>query len=119
MALRSHLLRGAAFGPFRGKETGEQALAAELRSMTPDNSLTIYDKGFLNYGALWRLHHDDSGESTNRHFLIRAKTNLKWKTLAVFGPGDELVEVSMSHAPRDAPGSVRPSPQAVRAWCPT
>jgi len=100
MALRSHLLRGVRFGPYRGKETGEQALAEELRPMIPEDSLTIFDKGFLNYGALWRLHHDADGEPTTRHFLIRAKTNLKWKTVAVLGPGDELVEVSMSRQAR-------------------
>ena len=100
MALRSHLLRGVRFGPYRGKETGEHALAAELRPMIPVDSVTIFDKGFLNYGALWRLHHDAEGEPTTRHFLIRAKTNLKWKTLAVLGPGDELVEVSISSAAR-------------------
>ncbi len=100
MALRSHLLRGSSFGPFRGKETGEQALAEDLRSMIPTDSLTIFDKGFLNYGALWRLHNDDDGKPTTRHFLIRAKTNLKWKTLAVLGPGDEIVEVVMSSQSR-------------------
>ncbi len=100
MALRSHLLRSVSFGPYRGKETGEQALAEELWPTIPEDSLTIFDKGFLNYGALWRLHHDAAGEPTTRHFLIRAKTNLKWKTLAVLGPGDELVEVSMSRQAR-------------------
>lgn len=100
MALRSHVLRGARFAPFRGKETGEQTLAAELQPMIPDESLTIFDRGFLNYGALWRLHHDEGGEPTTRHFLIRAKMNLKWKTLAVLGPGDELVEVSLSFPSR-------------------
>ncbi len=96
MALRSHLLRGVSFGSYRGKETGEHALAKKLRPIIPEDSLTIYDKGFLNYGALWRHNHDIDGEPTTRHFLIRAKTNLKWKTLAVFGPGDELGEVSIS-----------------------
>lgn len=105
MALRSHLLRGVSFGPYRGKETGEQALAEDLRPMIPTDSLTIFDKGFLNYGALWRLHHDDDGKPTTRHFLIRAKTNLKWKTLKVLGPGDELVEVAInSHARKKDPG---------------
>ncbi len=100
MALRSHLLRGVSFGPYRGKETGEQALAEDLKPLIPDESVTIFDKGFLNYGALWRHHHDTEGEPTTRHFLIRAKTNLKWKTLAVLGPGDELVEVSISRQSR-------------------
>jgi hypothetical protein len=100
MAVRSHLLRGAAFGPFRGKETGEQTLAENLRSQIPDQSLTIYDKGFLNYGALWIHSHDGEGQRVDRHFLIRAKTNLKWKTLAVLGPGDQLVEVTLSNQSR-------------------
>ena len=100
MALRSHLLRGASFGAFRGKQTGEQALAQDLWPSIPDDSLTILDRLLVDYGAFWRLTHDDDGEPTTRHFLVRAKKNLKRKTLAVFGPGDELVEVTMSHASR-------------------
>jgi len=105
MALRCHLLRGASFGPYRGKKTGEQALAGELWPLIPSDSLTIIDKGFLNYGAFWRFHHDADGKPTSRHFLIRAKVNLRWKVLAVLGPGDELVEVSFSaKARRKDPG---------------
>jgi len=100
MALRSHLSRGASFGAYRGKETGEQTLARDLWPMLPDDSLTILDKLFVDYGAFWRLTPDDDGKPTAKHFLVRAKKNLKWKVLAVFGPGDELVEVTMSHAAR-------------------
>ena len=108
MSLRSHMLRCARFGPIRGKETGEQALAEELRPAIPDKSLTIYDKGFLNYPALWRQYHDDEGKPTMRHFLIRAKDNLKWKPLIDLGPGDELVEICLSAASRRKyPGAPR------------
>ena len=96
MALRSHVLAGANFGPFRGKQTGEQALAEDLWPLIPDDSLTILDKLFVDYGALWRLTHDDEGEPTTRHFLVAAKKNLKFEVIAVLGPGDELVEVSLS-----------------------
>ena len=70
MALRSHLLRGASFGAYRGKETGEQTLARDLWPMLPDDSLTILDKLFVDYGAFWRLTHDDDGKPTTRHFLV-------------------------------------------------
>ena len=114
MALRSHVLRGASFGPFRGKQTGEQALMEELWPLVPDDSVTIVDKGFLNYGAFYRLHHDDQGQPTARHWLIAAKSNLKWITLAVFGPGDELVEVKLSPESRKKDPTL-PKTMRVRA----
>lgn len=96
MALRSHVVRAAEFGPYLGKGAGEQTLAEALRPSIPENSVTVFDKGFMNYGALWKLHHDADGAPTTRHFLIRAKKNLKFKTSVDYGPGDALVEVSMS-----------------------
>lgn len=108
MALRTHLLRAAAIGRYKGKETSEQALARDLWPKIPERSLTIVDKGFLNYGAFWRLHHDESGAPTSRHWLTRAKSNLRWKTVAVLNDGSELVEVSIGHqARKNFPGAPR------------
>ena len=52
------------------------------------------------------LSHDDDGSVTGlKHWLVRAKQNLRWKTLEVFGEGDELVELSISsHARKKDPG---------------
>lgn len=101
MALRSHLMAGVAMGPCRGKKTGELTLAQQLWPKVPDSSLVIIDKGFLAYGVLFRLSHDDDGQVTGRkHWLVRAKKNTRWKTLKTFGEGDERVELSLSHAAR-------------------
>jgi hypothetical protein len=101
MALRSHLIAAAPAGPCRGKKTGECTLAQELWSKVPDQSLVIIDRGFLDYGLFFRLSHDDNGQITGRkHWLVRAKKNLRWKTLKALGEGDELVELSLSHHAR-------------------
>jgi hypothetical protein len=46
------------------------------------------DRNFFDGVALFRL--QDHG--AYRHWLIRTKSNLKWRTLEA-GPGDALVEV--------------------------
>jgi len=101
MALRSHLLSAVAFGPCTGKKTGEHSLAVELWPQVPKQSLVILDKGFIDYGLFYRLSHDAQGTATGlKHWLVRAKKNLRWKTLKVFGTGDELVELSISRQAR-------------------
>lgn len=109
MALRSHLLADAAFGPCAGKKSGEQTLAKELWAQVPDNSLILVDRAFLNYPVFYKLSHDEDGEKTgDKHWLIRAKKGLKWKTLKAFAPGDELVELSIrSETRKDDPSLPR------------
>jgi hypothetical protein len=93
MALRSHLLAAAAFGPY---ETGEHGYAAELWPSVPDDSLTIVDKGFLAAGCLIPL----AQGGQNRHWLTPAKVNTKWRIIKRLGPGDLLVEMDVSRAAR-------------------
>lgn len=101
MALRSHLIAGAAFGPYSGKKTGEHSLAQQLWAQLPDQSLVIIDKGFIDYDLFYRISHATTDTVTGlKHWLVRAKKNLRWKTLAVFGKGDELVELPISSAAR-------------------
>ena len=49
MAVRSHLLAAARFGPYT---RGEHSYANELWSEVPDSSLTLVDRGFLVAGVL-------------------------------------------------------------------
>lgn len=99
MALRSHLLAGAAFGPCIGKGTGEGTLAQELWAKVPDDSLVIVDRGLLDYGVFFDLHHNHDNEPTgNTHWLVRGKKSLRMKTIEVFGDGDELVELPLKAA---------------------
>jgi len=89
MALRSHLLASAAFGAY---DNGEHSYATDLWPSVPEDSLTILDKGFLAAGVLIPLARDGH----NRHWLIPAKSNLRWRVVRRFGPRDFLVEMDVS-----------------------
>ena len=95
MVLRSHLLAGLALGPW---SVGETPLAESLWTKLPDHSVTILDRGFLSYALLHRL----ATSGNERHWLIRAKSNLKWQTLRRLGPKDELVTIPLSRHTRRA-----------------
>ena len=89
MALRSHLLLGARFGPHG---TGETVLAQELWPMVPDDSLCIVDRGFLCAPSLLPY----SMKGSNRNWLTRAKKNTVMRVLRKLGKGDDLVELEIS-----------------------
>ena len=102
MVLRSHLLAGVWFGPYGG--THELAPAKELQKSVPDDSLTVVDRGFLAAPMLLGI----SSTGQNRHWLTRAKSTSKWRTLRRLGKGDELVEMKVSdHARRQDPSLPR------------
>jgi hypothetical protein len=88
MALRSHLLAAAAFGPYR---PGEHFYAAPLWSAVPSNSLTVLDKGFFGANLLIPLARDQQ----NRHWLIRAKKNANMRVVKRLGRRDALVELKV------------------------
>jgi hypothetical protein len=94
MAVRSHVLARAAFGPYA---TSELALCRELWAHIPGHSLTILDRNFLNANVLVGLH--DAG--VERHWLTRAKTTTKWKVVKSYGRYDKLVELTVSSAARN------------------
>lgn len=98
-ALRSHLLVRASFGPYK---VGEATYARELWSALPDQSLCIVDKNFFAAHALLPLARD----GTQRHWLIRAKKNKKWRVLERLGEDDLLVEMEVSHHARKADPSL-------------
>lgn len=93
MALRSHLLSALRFADYR---TGEVTLANELWRELPDDSLTIVDRNFLVADQLTSLVR--SGK--NRHWLTRAKSTTRLKTLCRLGKKDELVEIELSDQTR-------------------
>jgi hypothetical protein len=99
MALRTHLLAAMRFGPY---SVGETTYAKGLWAQVPDNSLVIVDRNFYDAAALFPL--QDHG--ANRHWLIRARKNVKWSVLESIGPGDELVEVEPHHDVRAREPSV-------------
>lgn len=93
MALRSHLIAAAAFGPYA---TGEHGYAQSLWEQVPEHSLVILDRGFLAAGILLGL----QSRGSNRHYLIRLRKDSKVRVIKRLGPGDELVELQVSRTAR-------------------
>lgn len=93
MALRSHLIAATSFGSFT---IGETTYAHGLWSELPDQSLCIIDRNFLAADVLLPLTRGGS----SRHWLIRAKRNLKWRVLETLGKDDYRVEMSVSRTAR-------------------
>jgi hypothetical protein len=90
MALRSHVLAGAAVGGYA--TTDELGLAPDLCRQVPNDSLTILDRNFLTPQILVPLERDGQ----NRHWLTRAKSNTVFRVTKSLGPGDDLVEMNVS-----------------------
>ena len=102
----------AAFGPCRGKGSGEQSLARQLWDDVPAGSLVILDKCFLSYPVLCRLAAGDA--SAPKHWLIRAKSGLAMRPVSEFGAGDYLMDVDISAEAR-ADDPTLPKTMRVRA----
>jgi hypothetical protein len=88
-ALRSHLIAAAAFGPL---SSGEGTLALDLWANLPNESLCIVDRNFLAANILMPL----AREGEDRHWLIRAKKNTKWRIVDQLGENDFRVEMRVS-----------------------
>ena len=97
MALRSHLLAAARFAPYA---VGETTLAAELWPQLPDHSLCIVDRAFLAIKSLTTI----EDQSRNRHWMTRAKTTTRWRTVKRLGKGDQLVELEFSERTHEEQG---------------
>jgi len=89
MALRSHILAAADFGPYSDSEI---VLSAFLWREVPDDSLMLVDRGFLAAGILVPL----ANEGRNRHWLTRAKSTTKWRVVKRLGRNEDLVELTVS-----------------------
>ena len=84
MELTSHLLIGSAFDSCR---TSEMVLAEDLIDTTPDNSLTLFDRGFYSLGLLNRWHH----AGKNRHWLQPMRKGTQYEVIRTLGRQDKLI----------------------------
>ncbi len=91
MAVRSHLLTAAEFGPYA---LSEHEYAERLWPSIPSDSLTIVDKNYLSTQVLLGI--ERGGD--NRHWLIRAKKDSQWTVIESFGRYDKLVERTVPRA---------------------
>jgi hypothetical protein len=92
MALRSHVLAAAAFGPY----ADERGYASALWERVPDHSLVMLDRLYLQASVLVPL----AALGHERHWLTRAKSNTKYTVLKKLGTGDDLVEFAVSSEAR-------------------
>lgn len=102
MALRSHILAAASFGPYGS----EHSYAKPLWKMLPDNSVALVDRGFLDAKILIPIARD----GTNRHWLTRAKSSSAWRDIEKIGKDDHLAEFDVSDEAR------RVDPSLPKTW---
>lgn len=95
MVLRAHLLADIVPGSY---STGEPTLAQELWKRLPDQCVVVVDKGFINYAVF----HSIQSQGSGRHWLCRAKANLKWQVVRRLGRHDELVQIPINRSRRRA-----------------
>jgi len=103
MALRSHLLAAASFGPYKPSEV---TYAKKLWDRVPDDSITLLDKGFYSSDILISL----SEKGHNRHWLIPARKDLKWTVIKKYSKDDVLVEMNVSYEAR------KKNPSLPKKW---
>lgn len=89
----SHLIRAAEFGGYR---TAERTLVKPLIHAVPDNSLTIFDRAY--FSAAFLLDWQQAGQQ--RHWLMRARTRLRYDVVHQLTPDDCLVRLPMSRQAR-------------------
>src|SRR5450830_840255 len=102
MAVPTHLILDARFTQYK---IGEMVSAKELLSSIPDNSLTVFDRGFLAADLLCTLR----SHGVNRHYLVPAKSNTKWKRIDGT-EADGTVEMEVSGA------ALRANPDLPATW---
>lgn len=96
MELSSHLITASAFDDYK---VNEMRLAEQLIDKTPNNSLTLFDRGFYSIGLLNRW--QNTGQE--RHWLIPLKKGTQYETVRKLGRNDEIVRI-------------KTTPQARKKW---
>ena len=91
MDTHSHELLDAQLG---GMDCGELSLAAQLQG--EDHSLTLFDRAY--FSAAFLLGWQGAGEQ--RHWLMRAKDNLRHELIEPLAPGDALIRMPVSQRAR-------------------
>lgn len=89
MNVRSHVLLDAQLSPYRRSEI---RLADDFVGCIPDQSITLFDKGFWSADLLLRL----AGQGDQRHWLIPERKGLVAETIKTYGRNDHLRRMKVS-----------------------
>lgn len=101
MDTHSHELLDACIG---GMDQGELTLASSLNA--PDHSLTVFDRAYFSAAHLlaWQA------AGHQRHWLMRAKDNLRYEVLQTHAHGDQRISMPIS------PRAQRLHPHLPATW---
>ena len=99
--LTSRLVRDAEFGAYA---TSEHELAWALWGQIPDDSLTILDRGFINYRAFAEV----LTKGSNRHLLVRMRSDTQVEGKAELPDGSVLAELVIPKAVRQQHSALPP-----------
>ena len=86
MNLATRIIEHASFGPYA---TSEHTLARVFWAEIPDKSITIMDRGFINYKAF--IEYIESG--AEKHILVRMKSKLTYQVLEILPDGSILATI--------------------------
>lgn len=89
MSTRSHLISDAAFGPVSKSEIH---YAQQLVGSAPDNSLTLFDRGFFSA----ELFTSWQGVSPTQHWLTPIKSNMRYEIVESYSDFDHLIDMPIS-----------------------
>ena len=93
MALRSHVIAAATFGPYG---VDERSYAQSLWGSVPDHSLVLLDRNYVQASVLVPL----MTRGVERHWMTRAKSTTRFRLIQRLGAGDALVEFEVSREAR-------------------
>jgi len=103
MSTRSHLLSDAAFGPVSNSEI---SYAQQLVGSAPNNSLTLFDRGFMSA----ELFTSWEGSGQNTHWLTPIKSKMRYEIIESYSEFDHLIEMPVS------PQAQKQSPYLGDSW---
>ncbi|MCF6459426.1 transposase, partial [Pseudoalteromonas sp. MMG024] len=89
MSTRTHLISDAAFGPVTNSELH---YAQQLVGSAPENSLTLFDRGFFSA----ELFTSWQGVGTNHHWLTPIKSKMRYDVIESYSEYDHLITMPVS-----------------------
>lgn len=89
MSTKTHLVADATFGPVTESEI---SYAQKLVGSAPENSLTLFDRGFMSAELFlsWQ------GSGKNTHWLTPIKSKFRYELLDSYSDYDHLIEMPVS-----------------------
>ena len=89
MEVSSHLLLDSSFD---ARHVGEMTLAERLLPSVPDDSLTLFDRGYYSLGLLYQW----QKQGQNTHWMLPAKKDLQYQVERDISDDDKIVTLHTS-----------------------